>query len=165
MQLHLRKGLWFVFLLCPLSLTLGACSSSDSNNGNNDAGASDATDGGAEVDAPADEPFGRACKLGSPCDKDPEDVPLICIGVEGSKEGMGFCTRTCNAQGGGPECYGVPNGQWSSCYLKAPDTDAGPGQSYCVYLCKSPQPEGTWSCPGTLRCGQENEDGVAFCMP
>ena len=161
-----RATACWMSVVVALALGLVRCNASDDGRNGGDAGPDDGwvTDA-ATGDAPADEPFGRICKLGEPCDKDLEGYPLVCVGVEGSAAGMGFCTRNCNPQGGGPECYGVPNGQWAGCYLSGPSTDAGPGLSYCLFVCASQKPKGSWTCPGTLACGEKNEDGAAICLP
>lgn len=147
------------------SLLVPACS--DNGDSNDQDSAAPPGDGGAETaiggDAAAvDEPFGRACQLGKPCPNDQEGYPNLCVGTEGSTAGQGFCTRTCNAQGGGPECYGVPNGQWAACMLGGEKKDGGPTTNYCVFLCAAPQ--GKWTCPATLRCGPVKDD-FAFCAP
>ncbi|MCA9667073.1 MAG: hypothetical protein KC503_15855 [Myxococcales bacterium] len=143
--------------LCVAALLVSAACSNDSN-GTPDAGA----DTGPVIDAPANEPFGRACdNPGSLCkDQDQSGVALSCVGVQGGAAGKGFCTRKCTDIAG--ECFGVPNGQWAACALSGQDTDAGPAPMFCAYLCKSQQ--GDFTCPGTLKCGPES-GGQAICVP
>lgn len=153
----------FVAVVASLAL-LSACNSDDSGEQDSTVVASD---GGAETgsggdSSAVDEPFGRACQMGKPCPEDQQGYPNLCVSVEGATAGQGFCTRSCNAQGGGPECYGVPNGQWAACMLGGAKKDGGPEINYCVFLCESPQ--GKWVCPPTQRCG-EVKDGYAFCLP
>lgn len=150
----------FVAVVASLAL-LTACTSSDNDPGEQDSTIVDA-DGGTEAAPAVDEPFGRACQMGSACPKDQEGYPNLCVSLEGATAGQGFCTRSCNAQGGGPECYGVPNGQWAACMLGGPKKDGGPEINYCVFLCESPQAK--WTCPPTQRCA-EVKDGYAFCLP
>jgi|GEM_PF-4315749 hypothetical protein len=111
----------------------------------------------------ANEPFGRLCtKQGMTCsDKDTNGESLWCNGITGGTAGYGFCTRECTQWGG--QCYGVPNGQWSSCVLSGAATDAGPAKEYCAFFCLH---EGTrFQCPGTLRCEESTDGKRAFCVP
>lgn len=121
-------------------------------------------DGGQVWQVPgADEPFGRLCsKQGMTCsDSDPNGGTLWCNGINGGTAGYGFCTRECTQWGG--QCYGVPNGQWSSCVLSGAATDAGPAKEYCAFFCLY---EGTrHTCPGTLRCADSTDGKRAFCVP
>jgi hypothetical protein len=108
------------------------------------------------------EPFGRTCELGKQCtEKDIDGYPLVCIGVAGGAQGRGFCSRSCTDVGG--ECYGVPNGQMASCFLEASKGDAGPGDKFCGFLCKTGTH--TWTCPGGMKCGETGKDGTAICVP
>jgi hypothetical protein len=111
----------------------------------------------------ADEPFGRSCTvLGKECpDKDPAGFTLLCIGVSGGSSGKGFCTRSCTDVG--TECEGAPNGQKAGCFIASSAGDAGPGDKFCGFLCKTKT--NFWTCPGTLTCGKPDKDGSAFCLP
>jgi hypothetical protein len=110
----------------------------------------------------ADEPFGRICELGKACpDKDLAGHDLVCIGVTGGAAGRGFCSRPCTDVGG--ECFGVPNGQSASCFLEENAGDAGPGNKFCGFLCKTKT--NTWTCPGGMTCGTPGGDGTAICVP
>jgi len=110
-----------------------------------------------------DEPFGRVCtNLGKPCtDKDPEGYDLMCIGIQGGTAGKGFCSRSCTDVG--TECYGAPNGQSAGCFISAASGDAGGGDKFCGFLCKTSK--SSWACPGTLTCGKTDKDGNAICVP
>jgi hypothetical protein len=111
----------------------------------------------------ADEPFGRACtNLGKECpDKDPAGFTLLCIGVAGGTAGKGYCSRTCTDVG--TECEGAANGQKAGCFVAENAGDAGPGNKFCGFLCKSKA--NFWTCPGSLSCGKPDKDGVAICLP
>jgi hypothetical protein len=113
-------------------------------------------DAALQPDAPADEPFGRACtNPGEECpDPDPTGVKLFCVGIQGAA-GKGFCTRECVQAG--PACTGVPNGQWAACVLQGTEV------MYCAFACKAK--EYFWDCPGSLGCGTPDGEGNAFCVP
>ena len=138
-----------------VSLLASGCTTGDS-------GIDAAVDLG-KADLPADEPFGRICdNIGSICkDKGPKGEAYVCLAPTGGAANMGFCTKECS-ETTGLECYGVPNGQWAQCALRSQGTDAGPGKTFCAFLCRTAK--GDWSCPGTLRCGKE-ENKQAICVP
>ncbi|MFZ5786500.1 MAG: hypothetical protein ACOY3Y_08655 [Acidobacteriota bacterium] len=109
------------------------------------------------------EPFGRACTtIGKECpDKDPAGFTLVCIALAGGSAGKGFCTRSCTDVG--TECEGAPNGQKAGCFISSGAGDAGPGDKFCGFLCKTKT--NFWTCPGTLTCGKPDKDGTAVCLP
>ncbi len=111
----------------------------------------------------ADEPFGRSCTaIGKACpDKDPAGFTLVCIALAGGSSGKGFCTRSCTDVG--TECEGAPNGQKAGCFISSGAGDAGPGDKFCGFLCKTKT--NFWTCPGTLTCGKPDKDGTAVCLP
>jgi len=154
-----------------LSASLCTCSGGDDDDPVKDGLSGDLLDVGVKPDVKGvDEPFGRVCEnFGQQCkDKDPDGFTLWCVGLQGGTPGKGFCTRRCSDIG--PECYNVPNGQWAQCFIEDQSAgDAGPAKKYCGFLCKGKQEEGgnvkTWTCPGTLKCGQPNSQGTAVCIP
>ncbi|MFH1130598.1 MAG: hypothetical protein V1754_04640 [Pseudomonadota bacterium] len=118
----------------------------------------------ASVDTMVEEPFGKICdNIGGECpDKGAAGEKLLCLSLEGSTPGKGYCTPACNDKTH-KECFGVPNGQWATCSIKY---DAGDGTDpayYCGFICKSEK--GNWDCPPGLNCPETKEGGTSFCVP
>ncbi|MCC6746597.1 MAG: hypothetical protein IT371_03000 [Deltaproteobacteria bacterium] len=147
-----RRGLFALIV----ALTVAACGDSGGT-------ASDARLDGGSVDLAPDEHFGRSCtNIGKPCtEKDKDGYKLHCVALKGGTAGKGYCTRICNPTN--IECLGVPNGLWSSCLVKGEATDAGPGLSYCAFMCSTAK--NSWGCPRTLSCGPKDKEANALCLP
>lgn len=149
-----------LILTALLALAIGSCSSDD---GPAKDLSTDAIDGPMFDVKGADEPFGRVCtNIMQQCpEKHPTGFTLWCIALQGGTPGKGFCTPQCTDIGN--ECYSAPNGQWAQCFIADDKGDAGPGTKYCGFLCADGGK--TWTCPGTLTCGQPNSQGTAVCLP